>query len=82
MVINNSEQLKKAAEAVAEEMLKDGLDEKEFFIPNTKVKLFLVVEGTNAAEEFNSVPGSFFGSSFTVGGKNFLVFRTKKTVVA
>lgn len=69
----------KAAKAAADLMEKDSLDIKEFTIPNTSIKLFLVKDGTQKAKELNEIKGSFLGMSYEFDEKVFLVFRTNKT---
>ena len=73
-----NQKLKEFAESVAQEMNDSVLNEKQFTIPKTEIKLFLVRNNTDEAEAYNKIPGAFLGASLDHKGETFLVFRTLK----
>jgi hypothetical protein len=72
-------QLKELAEDVAKSMVSNSEIQKEFTVPNTQIKLYLVLAETAEAEKYNDIPGAFLGKSVQCDDKTFLIFRTLKS---
>lgn len=77
--IKNTNVLVEAATAVATEIIQtNDKNEKDFLIPGTQIKLFVVIADSPRADVLNKIPGAFLGIHFSHKGKEFLIFRRNK----
>ena len=78
MELKTTKPFQDVLQKIAAEMNLEKADEKQFSIPDTEIKLYLIRAETERAKELNQIPGAFLGSSIVHEGETFLVFRTTK----